>query len=208
LIRINLEARLMSVSVLRRRLLQACAAGMAVAALAACGESAPQFKGSDITGTHLGKDLALTDNTGKPRTLKDFAGKVQVVFFGYTQCPDVCPTSLAELSDVMTRLGKDADRVQVLFITVDPERDTPEILTQYVTTFDPRFLALTGTPDQLRVAAMSFKAYYAKVPAKDGGYTMDHTAAFYLLDPKGEARVMANSNIGAEALAHDIKALL
>ena len=193
----------------RRRALQAVAAMGVAALLAACGESAPAFKGSDITGTQLGKKLALVDHNGKPRTLQDFAGKAVVVFFGFTQCPDVCPTSLAELSQAMKQLGPDADRVQVLLVTVDPERDTPEILKQYVTTFDPRFLGLTGTPEQIKQAAASFKAYYAKVPTQDGAnYTMDHTAAFYLFDGKGESRVLATNTAGAEALAHDIKALL
>lgn len=193
----------------RRRALQTVAAMGVAALLAACGESAPAFKGSDITGTQLGKKLALVDHNGKPRTLQDFAGKAVVVFFGFTQCPDVCPTSLAELSQVMKQLGPDADRVQVLLVTVDPERDTPEILKQYVTTFDPRFLGLTGTPEQIKQAAASFKAYYAKVPTQDGAnYTMDHTAAFYLFDGKGESRVLATNTAGAEALAHDIKALL
>lgn len=193
----------------RRRALQAVAAVGVAALLAACGESAPAFKGSDITGTQLGKKLALVDHNGTPRTLQDFAGKAVVVFFGFTQCPDVCPTSLAELSQVMKQLGPDADRVQVLLVTVDPERDTPEILKQYVTTFDPRFLGLTGTPEQIKQAAASFKAYYAKVPTQDGAnYTMDHTAAFYLFDGKGESRVLATNTAGAEALAHDIKALL
>ena len=130
-----------------------------------------------------------------------------MAFFGFTQCPDVCPTSLAELAEAMKKLGADADRVQVLLITVDPERDTPDILKQYVTAFDLRFLGLTGTPDQVKAAA-SFKAYYAKAPTKDGGYSMDHTAAFYLLDGKGESRVLANNNIGVDALVHDIQALL
>lgn len=193
----------------RRRALQAVAAVGVAALLAACGESAPAFKGSDITGTQLGKKLALVDHNGTPRTLQDFAGKAVVVFFGFTQCPDVCPTSLAELSQVMKQLGPDADRVQVLLVTVDPERDTPEILKQYVTTFDPRFLGLTGTPEQIKQAAASFKAYYAKVPTQGGAnYTMDHTAAFYLFDGKGESRVLATNTAGAEALAHDIKALL
>ena len=193
----------------RRRALQAVAAMGVAALLAACGESAPAFKGSDITGTQLGKKLALVDHNGKPRTLQDFAGKAVVVFFGFTQCPDVCPTSLAELSQVMKQLGPDADRVQVLLVTVDPERDTPEILKQYVTTFDPRFLGLTGTPEQIKQAAAPFTAYYAKVPTQDGAnYTMDHTAAFYLFDGKGESRVLATNTAGAEALAHDIKALL
>ncbi|KCB44587.1 SCO family protein [Bordetella hinzii] len=192
----------------RRRAVQAIAAVTVLGALVACGETPPPFKGSDITGTQLGKNMALTDMNGQPRTLKDFAGKVTVVFFGFTQCPDVCPTSLAEMAQVMQALGPDADRVQVLLVTVDPERDTPEILKQYVTSFDKRFLALTGTPDQLRQAAASFKAYYAKVPTKDGGYTMDHTAAFYLIDGKGESRVLANNTLGAQALANDIKLLV
>ncbi|MCJ9714232.1 SCO family protein, partial [Bordetella hinzii] len=127
----------------RRRAVQAIAAVTVLGALAACGETPPPFKGSDITGTQLGKNMALTDMNGQPRTLKDFAGKVTVVFFGFTQCPDVCPTSLAEMAQVMQALGPDADRVQVLLVTVDPERDTPEILKQYVTSFDKRFLALT-----------------------------------------------------------------
>lgn len=195
----------------RRLLLRAFAAAPAAAAiatLAACGETAPAFKGSDITGTHLGKNLDLVDFNGQQRTLASFAGKVLVVFFGFTQCPDVCPTSLAELSEVMQKLGADADRVQVLMISVDPERDTAEVLRQYVSTFDPRFLGLRGTAEQTKRTAASFKAYYAKVPRPDGDYTMDHTAAFYLFDGKGEARVLANNNIGADALAHDIKALL
>jgi protein SCO1/2 len=195
----------------RRRMLRAAAFGALALALAACGDQGPAFKGSDITGTHLGKDWSLTDFNGQPRTLASFAGKALVVFFGYTQCPDVCPTSLAELADVMHKLGPDADRVQVLFISVDPGRDTPEILKQYVTTFDPRFLALRGTDEQTRQAAAAFKAYYAKVPAKDGGaddYTMSHTAAFYLFDPQGEARVLADHDSSADDLAHDIKILL
>ena len=192
----------------RRLALRLGAATLVAAALAACGESKPVFKGSDISGTQLGKGLELVDFNGKTRHLSDFSGKVVVVFFGFTQCPDVCPTSLAELSDVMQKLGPDADRVQVLLITVDPERDTPEILRQYVTAFDPRFLGLTGTADQIKKAAASFKAYYAKSPTKDGGYTMDHTAAFYLLDGKGESRVLANNTLGADALAQDIRTLL
>ncbi|AZY50601.1 SCO family protein [Bordetella avium] len=192
----------------RRRALQAIAALSLAGGLAACGDAPPPFKGSDITGTQLGKKLALTDMNGQPRTLSDFAGKVAVLFFGFTQCPDVCPTALAEMAEVMQALGPDADRVQVLLVTVDPERDSPEVLKQYVSSFDKRFLALTGTPEQIKQAASSFKAYYAKVPTKDGGYTMDHTAAFYLIDGKGESRVLANSNLGVPALTNDIKLLL
>ncbi|WP_313623920.1 SCO family protein [Achromobacter sp.] len=192
----------------RRLALRWGAAAAVAAALAACGDSAPVFKGSDITGTQLGRAMELSDHNGKTRQLSDFAGKVVVVFFGFTQCPDVCPTALAELTEVMKKLGPDSDRVQVLLITVDPERDTPEVLKQYVTAFDPRFLGLTGTPDQVKKAAASFKAYYAKSPTKDGSYTMDHTAAFYLMDGKGESRVLVNNNVGADGLTQDIKALL
>lgn len=199
----------------RRRALRVAAlstAALAVPwALTACGDKGPSFKGSDIAGTHLGKDWTLTDFDGHPRTLASFAGKVVVVFFGYTQCPDVCPTSLAELADVMHKLGPDADKVQVLFITVDPDRDTAEILKQYATAFDSRFLALRGTAEETRKAAAAFKAYYAKVPGKSGAaddYTMDHTAAFYLFDTQGEARVLAKHDASADDLAHDIKILL
>ena len=193
----------------RRTWLRGVAAVVVAGVLAACSEPAPSFKGNDISGTKLGQALALNDHNGQARTLKDFQGKVVVAFFGFTQCPDVCPTALAELSQVMEKLGPDADRVQVLLITVDPERDTPEILKQYVTTFDPRFLGLTGTPEQVKATAASFKAYYAKVPTADGkNYTMDHTAAFYLFDGKGESRVLANSTIGVDAMVHDIKLLL
>jgi protein SCO1/2 len=192
----------------RRRWLRAAAAGAAVLALPACGGDKVAFQGSDVTGTHLGRDMALTDFNGQPRTLASFAGKIVVVFFGYTQCPDVCPTSLTELAEVMQELGAGAGRVQALLITVDPERDTPEILKHYVTAFDPRFLALTGTPDQIKQAAVSFKAYYAKAPRADGDYSMDHSAAFYLIDAKGEARSLVTPSKGKAALLHDIKALL
>ncbi|WP_313692320.1 SCO family protein [Achromobacter mucicolens] len=192
----------------RRLVLRLGAAAAVAAALVACGDSKPVFKGSDITGTQLGRGMELSDHNGKLRQLSDFSGKVVVVFFGFTQCPDVCPTALAELTEVMKKLGPDADRVQVLLISVDPERDTPEVLKQYVTAFDPRFLGLTGTPDQVKKAAASFKAYYAKAPTKDGNYTMDHTAAFYLLDGKGESRVLVNNNVGVDALTQDIQALL
>ena len=193
----------------RRAVLRGAAALVLTSALAGCSDPAPKFKGNDISGTQLGKALALNDHNGQARTLQDFAGKVVVAFFGFTQCPDVCPTALAELSQVMQKLGPDADRVQVLLISVDPERDTPEVLKQYVTTFDPRFLGLTGTPDQVKATAASFKAYYAKVPTEGGkNYTMDHTAAFYLFDGKGDSRVLANSTIGVDAMVHDIKLLL
>lgn len=195
-------------SIHRRALLRGAALLLAVGALVGCSEPEPKFQGSDITGTKLGRAMALTDHNGEKRTLESLAGKAVVVFFGFTQCPDVCPTALAELSQVMEKLGPDADRVQVLMVTVDPERDTPEILKQYVTAFDPRFLALTGTPAEIRAAAASFKAYYAKIPTEGDNYTMDHTAAFYLFDPKGDSRVLISGNQGADAMAHDIRMLL
>jgi protein SCO1/2 len=130
------------------------------------------------------------------------------VFFGFTQCPDICPSSLAELSEVMRQLGDQASKVQVLLITVDPERDTPEVLRAYVSGFSPKFLGLTGTPAEIKQVAASFKAYYAKAPAAKGGYTMDHSSSFYLLDPKGEARVLVSNTAGVAALVHDIQLLL
>ncbi len=179
-----------------------------LAGLAACGSQDITFKGTDITGTHLGRDMALTDQDGQARTLASYAGKVQVYFFGFTQCPDVCPSALAEMAEVMKQLGSDAENVQVALISVDPDRDTQEVLKAYVAAFDPRFVALRGNAEQTRATAASFKAYYARAPQKDGGYSMDHTAAFYIIDRKGEARVLASPNLGVPALVHDIKALL
>ena len=176
--------------------------------LAGCTDQPAAFRGSDISGTKLGQQWKLTDMNGQARDQSSFVGKVQLVFFGFAQCPDVCPTSLSELSEAMKLLGPDADRVQVLLVTVDPERDTPDLLRQYLSAFDPRFMGLTGTPEQVRQAASSFKAFYSKVPRPGGDYTMDHSASFYLLDRNGEARVLLSNNVGAAAIAHDIKALL
>ncbi len=176
--------------------------------LSGCGDPVETFKGSEISGTHLGQGWQLTSADGKSYTLASFAGKAVLVFFGYTQCPDICPTTLAELSQVMKLLGDKADRLQVVMITVDPERDTPEVLKAYVTSFDPRFLGLSGTPEQIKQAASSFKAYYAKAAAANGGYAMDHTASLYLIDPKGESRVLLSNNAGAQTIAHDVGLVL
>jgi len=197
----------MSHLISRRRWLRTALGAGLLALLCACGGQ-PAFLGSNITGSRLGKTLALVDHSGQARTLADYAGKVVVVFFGFTQCPDVCPTSLAELAQVMHELGDAAQNVQVLMVTVDPERDTADALHQYITAFDPRFVGLTGTPEQIRQAADSFKVFYAKVPREDGDYTMDHTAAFFLLDGQGDARVLTRSNAGTRALTHDLKLLL
>jgi protein SCO1/2 len=171
----------------------------------------PEFKNIDITGsTAFGKDFSLVDPDGKVRTLADFKGKVVVMFFGYTQCPDVCPTTLTEMQQVMTILGPQSDKVQVLFVTVDPQRDTAAILKQYVPAFDPRFLGLRPADDAaLEKVAKDFKIYYKKVPGiSPGSYTIDHTAGSYAFDPDGRLRLYIKHAQGPETLAHDLKELL
>jgi protein SCO1/2 len=187
----------------------------AVALLAGCDKlsqlasSTPAFKAVDITGADYGSGLSLPDQNGKTRTLADFKGKLTVVFFGYTQCPDVCPTTMAELAQVKKALGADGDKVQGVFITIDPERDTPEILKAYMGSFDPSFVALRGTPEQTAAVAKSFKVFYAKVPGKtEGSYTMDHTAGSYVFDTSGKLRLFTRYGSGSEALKSDLQALL
>ena len=178
--------------------------------LSACSPK-PEFKNIDITGsTAFGKDFSLIDPDGRVRTLADFKGKVVVMFFGYTQCPDICPTTLTEMQQVMTLLGSQSDKVQVLFVTVDPERDTAEILKQYVPAFDPRFLGLRPADEAaLEKVTKDFKIYYKKVPGtKPGSYTMDHTAGSYAFDPEGRLRLYIKHAQGPETLAHDLKELL
>ena len=175
----------------------------------ACSEKKAEFRGVDITGAEYARDLPLTDHNGQERHIKDFSGKVVVVFFGFTQCPDVCPTSMQELAEVKTMLGKDGDRLQGIFVTVDPERDTPEVLKAYMANFDPSFLALRGSPEQLAAVAKDFKIYYKKVDGKTPtSYTMDHSAGSYVYDPAGRLRVYNRYGSGAQALASDVKALL
>jgi protein SCO1/2 len=177
--------------------------------LAACGKDAPKFQASDITGTTFGKDFHLTDHTGKPRALADFRGKVVVMFFGYTQCPDVCPTTLSELAEVMKTLGPDAARVQVLFVTIDPERDTPVLLTAYVPAFNPSFLGLYGDAEATARTAKEFKIIYQKQPGPvPGTYTMDHSAGTYVFDPQGRLRLYMSYGQGPEVFVHDIRELL
>src|SRR5690606_17098750 len=193
----------------RRTLLTAAAALGLASALSACGKQEVAFIGSDITGTKLGQEMTMVDGTGQARTLADYKGKVAVVFFGFTQCPDVCPTAMAELSQTMELLGEDASKVQVLMISVDPDRDTPEVLSAYVSAFHPSFVGLTGTAEQLSTTAKSFKAYYAKSPgATPDQYSMDHASSFYLIDPEGEARVLVSGNASAQDIASDIRQLL
>jgi len=174
---------------------------------AACDSSGPRFKGTDITGADYGKSLELTDHTGRPRKLEDFRGKAVVVFFGFTHCPDVCPTTLAEVSQVMQALGPDAQRVQVLFVTVDPERDTKEVLAKYVTAFDPRFLGLYGDAAATQRAAKEFKVYYEKRKAGDS-YSVDHSGQTYVIDPQGRLRLFERPERIAADLPEDLRTLL
>ena len=175
----------------------------------ACSEKKVEFRGIDVTGAEYARDLPLTDHNGQQRSLKDFAGKVVVVFFGFTQCPDVCPTSMQELAEVKRSLGADGDRLQGIFVTVDPERDTAEMLKAYMGNFDPSFLALRGSPEQLAAVAKDFKIYYKKVEGKtDTSYTMDHSAGSYVYDPAGRLRVYDRYGSGAQALAADVATLL
>jgi protein SCO1/2 len=169
----------------------------------------PSFQNTDVTGLQYASGFSLTDQNGKPRTLADFKGKVVVVFFGYTQCPDVCPTTMAEMASVMKELGPKADQVQVLFITVDPERDTQALLAQYVPAFDKRFLGLYGDAAATAAVAKEFKVYYAKVPGKEpGSYSMDHTAGSYVFDKDGKVRLFLRHGQGAGPIVHDLKQLL
>ncbi|AMC33441.1 SCO family protein [Janthinobacterium sp. B9-8] len=174
--------------------------------LAGC--SKPQFQGADIGGGALGGEFTLSDHTGKTRSLADFKDKVVVIFFGYTHCPDVCPTTMIELKNAMQQLGSKADQVQVLFVSVDPERDTKEVLRQYVPVFDSRFLGLSGTAAQLAEVAGRYKIIYQKQMSSSGDYTVDHSAGSYLLDKNGKPRVMVSYGAGASVFVHDLTLLL
>jgi protein SCO1 len=177
--------------------------------LAGCESKEPTFKATDITGAELGRELQLTDHNGSPRTLADFRGKVLVVFFGFTHCPDVCPTTLAELARARKLLGADGERVQVVMVTVDPERDTPEVLREYVTALDPTFLGLTGDAQAIARTAREFKIFYQKSP---GGspqtYSVDHSSGTFVFDPAGRVRLLVGYGQGAEVFAHDVRQLL
>jgi protein SCO1 len=177
--------------------------------LSGCSEQKLQFKGVDITGADYAQNFSLPDQFGTTRTIADFKGKVVVVFFGFAQCPDVCPTTMAELAEVKKSLGKDADKLQAVFITVDPERDTAAVLKAYMENFDPSFIALRGTPEQTAVVAKHFKTYYKKAEGKTpGSYTMDHSAGSYVFDTQGRVRLYTRYGSGAAAVADDIKMLL
>ena len=176
-------------------------------ALAGCDRGGPQFRSTDITGAPYGHALELADPTGKQRRLEDWRGKAVVLVFGFTHCPDVCPTTLADIALALKELGKDAERVQVLMVSVDPERDTPQALASYVSAFDPRFVALRGDLEATRKVAQEFKVYFEK--RKQGeSYTVDHSAQSYVIDPRGRLRLLVRHDRIAQDLAPDLRVLL
>jgi protein SCO1/2 len=180
------------------------------AALAGCERSAaPSFKAIDITGAEYAQGFDLPDADGRRRTLADFKGRITLVFFGFTQCPDVCPTTLLEIAEVKKSLGAGGERIQGVFVTVDPERDSPEVLKAYVDNFGAGFVALRGNMEETQAVAKAFKVYYAKVPGQaPGSYTMDHTAGTYVFDGEGKVRLFTRYGSGADALKHDLQILL
>ena len=184
-------------------------AALVALVLTGCSPGGPRFQASDVTGAAFGRDFKLTDNNGKPRTLADFRGKVVVMFFGYTQCPDVCPTTLSDLAAALEKLGADATSVQVLFVTIDPERDTPALLSSYVPAFNPTFLGLYGDAAETAATAREFKILYQKQPgATPGSYSMDHSAGTFIFDPQGRLRLFVTHGVGPDLFAHDIRELL
>jgi protein SCO1/2 len=190
-------------------LLRFLGASVFVILLAGCAPAEPGFKNTDVTGSDCCKDFRLTDHNGKTRTLADFRGKAVVIFFGYTQCPDVCPTTMAEMKSVLQQLGSDAKRVQVLFVTVDPERDTRELLSNYVPAFDPSFLGLYGDTETTAKTAKEFRVFYQKQPGTTpGNYTVDHTAGSYVFDPQGRVRLFVRHGDGGANLVADLRTLL
>lgn len=185
----------------------ACTAALTLTACKDDGK--PKFQGVDVTGADYAKDIPLTDVHGNKRSLKDFSGKVVAVFFGYTQCPDVCPTTLQELLEVKQALGADGDKLQPVFVSLDPERDTPEVLKAYLANFDESFVGLSGTPEEIAAVAKDFKIFFKKVPGKvEGTYTLDHSAGTYLFDPQGRLRVYERYGVGPQVLTQDVKILL
>jgi len=198
----------------KRRFLQlmslSAVIGATATALTGCFDSKPSFVSIDVTGADYARDFSLPDQNGRQRSIKDFAGKIVVVFFGFTQCPDVCPTTMAELAEIRQMLGKDGERLQGIFVSVDPERDTAEVLKAYVENFDASFIALRPTsPEQLAAMAKDYKVYYKRVEGRTPtSYTMDHTAGSYIYDTRGQLRLFSRYGMGAKALAGDIAQLL
>jgi protein SCO1 len=192
----------------RQSLVQVAVIATVALGVTACADK-PSFRNTDITGAEFAREFSLTDHNGTRRTLADFKGKAVVVFFGFTQCPDVCPTTMAEMSEVTQQLGEEGKHLQVLFITVDPERDTAALLKQYVPAFNANFLGLTGTVEEVTKVAKEFKVFFQKQPTKTpGGYTMDHTANSYVFDAQGKVRLVVKHGLGAAPLVQDLKQLL
>jgi len=177
--------------------------------LAGCGDTGVKFNSADISMVDYARDFALIDHNGKPRTLADFRGKAVVIFFGYTQCPDVCPTTMTGMAEAMKQLGADAEKVQVLFVTVDPERDTPQLLGQYVPVFNPSFLGLYSDPQTIAKTAQSFRVFYQKQPGSSPTtYTVDHTAGSFAFDPQGKPRLYIKHGEKPELIAQDLRLLI
>lgn len=194
-------------SVLPRRLFLT-GVGACLLALSACSRtSSVAFTGIDLTDATFGKDFSLTDADGQARTLADYRGKVVMMFFGFTQCPDVCPTSLARAVEIRRLLGDDGDKLQVLFVTVDPERDTPEVLKEYTAAFDPGFVGLSTDLKHTKETAEAFRVYYAKVPT-GSSYTMDHTSLTYVFDPAGKLRLALRHEQTAQECVADLQKVL
>jgi protein SCO1 len=193
----------------RRTLARLGTLTLAASLIAGCTQAPVSFNGVDITGADYGRSLSMTDADGKRRSLDEFKGKVVVVFFGYTQCPDVCPTTLAELASIKQKLGPDGSKLVGVFVSVDPERDTPEVIKAYVNSFGADFVALRGSVDETKAVARDFKVFFAKVPGKvEGSYTMDHTAGSYVFDTQGRLRLFERYGTAPDALASDFKALI
>jgi protein SCO1/2 len=187
-------------------------AAMVTAALSLMGcqpAPPPSFQATDITGAAFARDFRLTDHNGRVRTLADFKGKVVAIFFGYTHCPDVCPTTLSDFAAALQQMGPQAARVQVIFVTLDPQRDTPDLLKQYVPAFNPDFLGMFTDPDSLKKLADEYKVVYQKTSVKGvDDYLIDHSAGTYIYDPKGRLRLLVPYGSGPDAIAHDLKTLL
>ncbi len=199
----------------RRSLLRSAATSLLVLPLLAACDKVGQpvvpklsFNAVDITGAEYARQLSLKDVDGRQRDLAEFKGKVLFVFFGFTQCPDVCPTTMAELAEVRRRLGADGERVQGIFISIDPARDTPQVLKAYLQAMDPSFVGLTGSNEQIEAAAREFKVFYQKVPTSEGNYTMDHTAGAYVFDPEGHVRLFVRYGMGVDKVTADLRQLL
>jgi protein SCO1/2 len=194
---------------LRLDLQRACALLLLLVCLVLAHCTKPAFNNIDVSGADYARDFALTDTGGTQRSLADYRGKVVVLFFGYTHCPDVCPTTLAQLAQARHLLGADAGRVQVLFVTLDPQRDTPQLLARYVPAFDPSFVGLTGNQQQIETAAREFKVFFQKVPGPTAdSYTLDHSSGSFVFDPQGHVRLYVRDGSGADQTAADLKRLL